>query len=41
MEKERGMEAPTLHEIEATRAREMRLVDGRLVELRTPVSVSS
>lgn len=27
--------------IEATRAREMRLVDGRLVELRTPVSVTS
>jgi cell division transport system ATP-binding protein len=27
--------------IESTRAREMRLVDGRLVELRTPVSVTS
>src|SRR5580692_8459945 len=27
--------------IEVTRAREMRLVDGRLVELRTPVSVTS
>jgi cell division transport system ATP-binding protein len=27
--------------IEAARAREMRLVDGRLVELRTPVSVTS
>ena len=27
--------------IEATRAREMRLVDGRLVELRTPVSATS
>jgi cell division transport system ATP-binding protein len=27
--------------IEATRAREMRLVDGRLVELRTPVSAAS
>ena len=27
--------------IEATRAREMRLVDGRLVELRTPVSITS
>jgi len=27
--------------VEATRGREMRLVDGRLVELRTPVSVTS
>ena len=27
--------------IESTRAREMRLVDGRLVELRTPVSLTS